>query len=525
MNSDLMWVACLGQEPEQDGEDAMTTDPTPETDRARWLALYVLCGSVLMIVLDATIVNVALPSIKADLHFGASSLAWVVNAYLLAFGGLLLLAGRLGDLIGRRRIFLIGLAVFTTASAVCGLAVSQAMLVLARFAQGAGGALTSAVVLGMIVTMFPEPREQAKAIGVFAFVASAGGAVGLLAGGVLTEAINWHWIFFVNVPVGVAVAVAAVRLVRTDAGLGIGAGADVPGALLVTTALMLGVYTIVKPAAEDGWLAAPTLGLGAVSVALLVSFVVRQAHARSPLMPLELFGSRNLIGANVIQLIGAAGMFGTFFLGTLYLQNVKHYDAMQIGLAFLPVTLCMGILSVKYSEKLIMRFGPRTVSLAGLVLMAVGLGLFALAPADADYLTQLLPTMAARPRRRDVLPGAGRTRDGRRQAGAGRPGLRAGEHHRPGRRRSRPGGAGDTVHRPHPAPRRDRQQPDRRACRWVPPGVLDRRRADRRGNRDRRGPAHPDHAGPRRPAAARLRAAHRGRRSLIATRPPNAPTE
>jgi len=388
-----MWVACLGQEPEQDGEDAMTTDPTPETDRARWLALYVLCGSVLMIVLDATIVNVALPSIKADLHFGASSLAWVVNAYLLAFGGLLLLAGRLGDLIGRRRIFLIGLAVFTTASAVCGLAVSQAMLVLARFAQGAGGALTSAVVLGMIVTMFPEPREQAKAIGVFAFVASAGGAVGLLAGGVLTEAINWHWIFFVNVPVGVAVAVA-VRLVRTDAGLGIGAGADVPGALLVTTALMLGVYTIVKPAAEDGWLAAPTLGLGAVSVALLVSFVVRQAHARSPLMPLELFGSRNLIGANVIQLIGAAGMFGTFFLGTLYLQNVKHYDAMQIGLAFLPVTLCMGILSVKYSEKLIMRFGPRTVSLAGLVLMAVGLGLFALAPADADYLTQLLPTMA-----------------------------------------------------------------------------------------------------------------------------------
>jgi EmrB/QacA subfamily drug resistance transporter len=372
----------------------MTTELSPQTDRARWLALYVLCGSVLMIVLDATIVNVALPSIKANLHFGDSSLAWVVNAYLLAFGGLLLLAGRLGDLIGRRRIFLIGLTLFTTASAVCGLAVSQAMLVVARFAQGAGGALTSAVVLGMIVTMFPEPREQAKAIGVFAFVASAGGAVGLLAGGVLTEAISWHWIFFVNVPVGVAVAVAAVRLVQPDAGLGIKAGADGPGAVLVTAALMLGVYTIVEPAAEEGWLAAPTLGLGAVSVALLVSFVVRQAHARSPLMPLELFSSRNLIGANVIQVIGAAGMFGTFFLGTLYLQNVKDYDAMQIGLAFLPVTLCMGILSVKYSEKLIMRFGPRTVSLAGLVLMAVGLGLFALAPADADYLTQLLPTMA-----------------------------------------------------------------------------------------------------------------------------------
>lgn len=372
----------------------MTTDLTPDTDRARWLALYVLCGSMLMIVLDATIVNVALPSIKADLHFSDSSLAWVVNAYLLAFGGLLLLAGRLGDLMGRRRIFLIGLTVFTSASALCGLAVNQQMLVVARFAQGAGGALTSAVVLGMIVTMFPEPREQAKAIGVFAFVASAGGAVGLLAGGVITEAISWHWIFFVNVPVGVAVALAAVRLVRPDTGLGLAAGADVPGAVLVTGALMLGVYTIVKPAAESGWLAAQTLGLGAVSIALLVAFVIRQARVRNPLMPLQLFSSRNLVGANLIQVIGAAGMFGTFFLGTLYLQNVKHYDAMQIGLAFLPVTLCMGTLSVRYSEKLIMRFGSRAVSLSGLVLMAVGLGLFALAPADADYLTQLLPTMA-----------------------------------------------------------------------------------------------------------------------------------
>jgi EmrB/QacA subfamily drug resistance transporter len=372
----------------------MTTDLTPNTDRARWLALYVLCGSMLMIVLDATIVNVALPSIKADLHFGESSLAWVVNAYLLAFGGLLLLAGRLGDLIGRRRIFLIGLGVFTAASAMCGLAVNQQLLVAARFAQGAGGALASAVVLGMIVTMFPEARDQAKAIGVFAFVASAGGAVGLLAGGVITEAISWHWIFFVNVPIGVVVAVAAVRLVRPDAGLGFSAGADVPGAVLVTSALMLGVYTIVKPAAERGWLAAQTLGLGAVSIAMLAGFVVRQAHARSPLMPLQLFRSRNVVAANLIQVIGAAGMFGTFFLGTLYLQNVKHYDAIQIGLAFLPVTLCMGTLSVKYSERLITRFGPRAVSLSGLVLMAVGLALFALAPADADYLTRLLPTMA-----------------------------------------------------------------------------------------------------------------------------------
>jgi len=371
----------------------MTTSTAEHTDRSRWLALYVLCGSMLMIVLDATIVNVALPSIKDDLGFGDASLAWVVNAYLIAFGGLLLLAGRLGDLIGRRRVFLVGLAVFTASSAVCGLAVSQQMLVAARFAQGAGGALTSAVVLGMIVTMFPEPQAQAKAIGVFAFVASAGGAVGLLAGGVLTEAVSWHWIFFVNVPVGAVVAVAARRLVPQDRGLGFAAGADVLGAALVTTALVLGVYTIVKPAAEDGWLAGSTLALGGLSIALLAAFVLRQARTGNPLMPLQLFRSRDLVGANLIQMIGAAGMFGTFFLGTLYLQNIKHYDALGIGVAFLPVTLCMGVLSVRYSDKLVTRFGPRTVALTGLTLMAVGLALFALAPADAEYLTQLLPTM------------------------------------------------------------------------------------------------------------------------------------
>jgi EmrB/QacA subfamily drug resistance transporter len=372
----------------------MTTSTAGETDRSRWLALYVLCGSMLMIVLDATIVNVALPSIKTDLHFTPSTLAWVVNAYLIAFGGLLLLAGRLGDLIGRRRIFLIGLAVFTTASAICGLAANQEMLVVARFVQGAGGALTSAVVLGMIVTMFPAPREQAKAIGVFAFVASAGGAVGLLAGGVIAQAISWHWIFFVNVPVGVAVALAALRLVPSDEGQGFAAGADVVGSGLVTSALMLAVYTIVKPAAEQGWLAPETLTLGALSIALLAGFVARQRYANSPLMPLTLFRSRNLVGANLIQLIGAAGMFGAFFLGTLYLQNLRHYDALQIGLAFLPVTVCMGTLSVRYSERLITRYGARAVSLSGLVLMTAALALLAVAPADAAYVTQLLPTMA-----------------------------------------------------------------------------------------------------------------------------------
>jgi EmrB/QacA subfamily drug resistance transporter len=372
----------------------MTTSTAAETSSSRWPALYVLCGSMLMIVLDATIVNVALPAIRADLGFTPSTLAWVVNAYLIAFGGLLLLAGRLGDLIGRRLIFLIGLAVFTTASAACGLAVNQQMLVAARFVQGAGGALTSAVLLGMIVTMFPAPQEQAKAIGVFAFVASAGGAVGLLAGGVIAQAISWHWIFFVNVPVGVVVAIATFRLVPSDAGHGLGHGADLAGAAMVTGALMLSVYTIVKPAAEKGWLAPETMTLGAVSIALLAAFVTRQRYARSPLMPLSLFRSRNLVGANLIQLIGAAAMFGAFFLGTLYLQHLRHYNALEIGLAFLPVTICMGTLSVRYSERLITTFGARTAALTGLVLMATALVLLAVAPADAGYLSQLLPSMA-----------------------------------------------------------------------------------------------------------------------------------
>src|SRR5215470_15667588 len=294
----------------------------PQADPRRWHALVVLCVGVLMIVLDATIVNVALPSIQNDLGFTQSSLAWVVNAYLIAFGGLLLLAGRIGDLVGRRSVFLAGLAVFVAASLVCGSAQSQEMLVAARFLQGAGGAFTSAVILGMIVTMFPEPRQQAKAIGVYAFVASAGGSVGLLAGGVLTQAINWHWIFFVNIPIGVATAAVATRVIDRDRGLGLGKGADVPGALLITGALMLGVYTIVKPAAELGWGAGRTLALGAVSLALLAAFLVREATARTPLVPLRIFRSRNISGANVIQALVVAGMFSVFFLGTLYLRRV-----------------------------------------------------------------------------------------------------------------------------------------------------------------------------------------------------------
>jgi EmrB/QacA subfamily drug resistance transporter len=375
-----------------------TADEQLDADAAaprdeRWVALYVLCVGMLMIVLDVTVVNVALPSIQTDLRFSTSSLAWVVNAYLIAFGGLLLLAGRLGDLVGRRSVFLAGIGLFTAASLLCGLADSQTLLIAARFVQGVGGAMTSAVILGMIVTMFPEPREQAKAIGVYAFVASAGGSVGLLAGGVITQSIDWHWIFFVNIPIGIATAVAAARLLERDKGIGLGAGADIPGGVLITSALMLGVYTIVKPAAEDGWGAGRTLVLGAISVALLACFFVREATARNPLVPLRIFRSRNVVAANAIQILSVAGMFGMFFLGALYLRDVLGYDALQIGLSFLPVTLTMGTLSIRYSERLVTRFGARATVVPGLVLIALALVLFAQVPVQGSYFLHVMPSM------------------------------------------------------------------------------------------------------------------------------------
>jgi EmrB/QacA subfamily drug resistance transporter len=378
-------------------EEAIETVQQPPsgatTDRNRWIALYVLCVGMLMIVLDVTVVNVALPSIQNDLGFSQSSLAWVVNAYLIAFGGLLLLAGRFGDILGRRSVFLAGLALFTVASAACGAAQSQGVLVGARFVQGIGGAMTSAVILGMIVTMFPEPREQAKAMGVYAFVASAGGTVGLLAGGVLTQTINWHWIFFVNIPIAVVTAVLAIRLLDRDQGIGFGDGADVPGAVLITSSLMLGVYTIVKPAADYGWGSGRTLGLGAVSLALLASFIAREATARNPLIPLRIFRSRNVSGANVVQALLVAGMFGMFFMGALYMQRVLRYDALEVGLAFLPATIVMAVLTVRYSEPLIMRFGARKALLPGMVVIAAGLLLFTQAPVDGGYVRHLLPVM------------------------------------------------------------------------------------------------------------------------------------
>jgi EmrB/QacA subfamily drug resistance transporter len=368
-------------------------------DRSRWISLIVLCAGVLMIVLDATVVNVALPAIQSDLGFSASSLAWVVNAYLIAFGGLLLLAGRLGDLIGRRTVFVTGLGMFTVASLLCGAAQSPEMLIAARFVQGIAGALASAVILGMIVTMFTEPRDQAKAIGVYGFVASSGGSVGLLAGGVLTQVINWHWIFFINVPIGIVTAVLALRMLPKDEGIGFGGGADVPGAVLVTASLMTLVYTIVEPAAKYGWGAGRTLGLGAVAIALAVAFLVREAKTSNPLIPLRIFRSRNVSGANAVQALSVAGMFGMFFLGALYLQHVLGYDALQTGLAFLPATIVMAWLSLGYSQKLIMGIGARSTLIPGLVLIAASLALFTQAPVEGGYVQHVLPVM--------VLLGAG----------------------------------------------------------------------------------------------------------------------
>ncbi len=363
---------------------------TTENDKTRWLALYVLCAGMLMIVLDATIVNVALPSIQEDLGFSQNNLAWVINAYMIPFGGLLLLAGRMGDLLGQRRVFLVGLTIFTAASLLCAASQSQEMLVGARFIQGFGGALASAVILGMIVTMFPQPADQAKAIGVYGFVASAGGSIGLLLGGVLTDAISWHWIFFINLPIGIAVAFLAKRVVANPDGIGLSEGADFPGAVLLTSSLMLGVFTILQ-IEKWGWGDTRTLVLSAISAILLALFIFRQARIANPLMPLRLFRSRNVAGSNVLQALLVAGMFGMFFLGALYLQRVLDYSPLEVGLAFLPTTIVMGSLSLGFSEKLIMRFGPRTTLIPGVCLVVVALLLFARTPVDGNYLTDLLP--------------------------------------------------------------------------------------------------------------------------------------
>jgi EmrB/QacA subfamily drug resistance transporter len=364
---------------------------TSLTDR-RWLALLILCLGDLMIVLDVTIVGVALPSIRADLGFTEESLAWVVNAYLVTFGGFLLLGGRLGDLFGHRTLFLAGVALFTAASAVCGFADSQGMLVGARAVQGVGGAVVSAVALSLMMTLFTDPTERAKAMGIFGFVASGGGSLGVLLGGILTDALDWRWIFLVNLPVGISVVVLTLVVIsRAHATTG-ARRLDVAGAVTVTAALMTAVYAIVN-GNEVGWVTGRTLGLLAVSAALLAIFLGLEARVRSPLVPLRLFRLRNIAVSNAVGVLWAGAMFAWFFLTALYLQLVLGYSPLQVGLAFLPGNLVMGAMSIGLSAKLVLRFGIRPPLGAGLLFASLGLLLLARAPVDGTYTVDVLPSM------------------------------------------------------------------------------------------------------------------------------------
>jgi EmrB/QacA subfamily drug resistance transporter len=360
--------------------------------RTRWFALYVLCLGSLMIVLDATIVNVALPSIRRELGFTETSLAWVVNAYLLTYGGFLLLGGRLGDLFGHRRLFLAGIGLFTAASLVCGLSTSQGMLVGARAVQGVGGAIASAVSLSLMMTLFTEPVDRAKAMGVFGFVAAGGGSLGVLLGGILTDRLSWHWIFLVNVPIGIAVCALALRVVPAGSRAQASGRLDVAGAVTVTAALMVAVYAIVN-GNQNGWTSSETVGLLAIASAMLAVFVWIEARVEAPLVPLRLFRMRDLTVSNTMAVLWAASMFAWFFLSALYLQLVLGYSPLQVGLAFLPSNLIMGAFSLGLSARIVLRFGIRKPLGIGLFIAAAGLALFARAPVHGTYVVDVLPAM------------------------------------------------------------------------------------------------------------------------------------
>jgi EmrB/QacA subfamily drug resistance transporter len=362
------------------------------TERNRWFALYVLCSGVLMIVLDTTIVTVALPSIQADLGFSGTAIVWVLNAYMLTFGGFLLLGGRLGDLYGQRRLFLLGLALFTLASLACGLAHEQAALVVARAVQGLGGAVVTAVALSLIMHLFSEPRERAQAMGIYGFVCAAGGSIGEVLGGFLTDLLGWESIFLVNLPIGVAVFAGCRRLIPPDRAAAGSRELDVGGAITVTVGLMLAVYAVVD-GNRAGWGSAQTLTLSGASALLLLLFLVIEARAREPLMPLRMFRLRNLAIANVVGVLWAAGMFGWFVVSALYLQRVLGYDPLHVGLSFVPADGIMAVFSAGLSARMVMRFGIRGPLWLGLLLGAIGLALFARAPVDGSFVVDVLPGM------------------------------------------------------------------------------------------------------------------------------------
>ncbi len=363
-----------------------------QDSRKRWWALTVLCLGVLMIVLDTTIVNVALPSIRTDLGFTETSLVWVVNAYMLTFGGFLLLGGRLGDLYGHRRLFLAGLTLFTLASLACGLATSQALLVVARAVQGLGGAVVSAISLSLIMNLFTEPAERAKAMGVYGFVCAGGGSIGVLLGGLLTDSLSWHWIFLVNLPIGAAVFALCLMLIPGAHAQTAGARLDVGGAVTVTASLLLAVYAVVN-GNEAGWTSPQTLGLLGAAVVLMAIFLFIESRVSTPLVPLGLFRLRNVAVANVVGVLWAAAMFAWFFISALYMQLVLGYSAMQVGLGFLPANIIMAVFSLGLSAKIVMRFGIRAPLAAGLLLAALGLALFARAPVGGSFALDVLPGM------------------------------------------------------------------------------------------------------------------------------------
>jgi EmrB/QacA subfamily drug resistance transporter len=365
---------------------------TNPAERRRWLALYVLCMGVLMIVLDTTIVNVALPSIRADLAFTDAALSWVVNAYLLTFGGFLLLGGRLGDLFGRRRVFVAGTMLFTLASLLCGLATTRELLIAARTVQGLGGAVVTAAVLSLIMGLFTTPGDRARAMGVYGFVCASGGSIGVLLGGVLTRTLNWHWVFLVNLPIGALVCALCLKLLSPDSPQRPPPRLDVAGAVTVTAALMLAVYAIVD-ASTIGWLSPSTLGRLTGAGLLFAAFLVLELWVRAPLVPLRLFGLRNVATANGVGVLWAAAMFSWFFLSALYMQFVLGYDALRVGLAFLPANLIMAAFSLGLSARVVLRFGLRGPIVAGLTLAAAGLALFARTPVDGSFLAAVLPGM------------------------------------------------------------------------------------------------------------------------------------
>ena len=370
----------------------MSVTPASSRSASRWLALGVIASGLLMTILDGSIVTVAMPAIQADLGFSSAGLSWVVNAYLIAFGSLLLLAGRLGDLLGRKRMFVAGTAVFTTASLLAGVASTPAVLIVARFLQGVGSAMAAAVGLGILVTLFVDSKERGKAIAIFSFTGAAGASIGQVLGGVLTDALSWHSIFFINLPIGLAAIAIALPVLPNDRGLGLAAGADVVGAVLVTTGLMSGIYAVVN-IENHGWASASTLGFGALAAVLLAGFLVRQGTAEHPLMPLRILRSRSVSGANLVQILMVAALFSFQILLALYLQKVLGYGAAKTGLAMLPAATVIGVVSLGVSARLNARFGERNVLLAGLVLLVGVLGLLIRVPVQANYVTDLLPVM------------------------------------------------------------------------------------------------------------------------------------